>query len=126
RLAGAVVAEEAEDRAGRGLEVEVAHRPVLAEALAEPGGGDADRSLVRDLEDRFRGVYHCFVHRTTTILVRCTKRQGVTSDVRPGSRWQTVTAGATVVAGGHPDRPVADGDTGAPTRRRSSPAPPTA
>ena len=40
-LAGAVVAEQAEDGAGRDVEVEVAQRPQVAEPLAQPGRGDA-------------------------------------------------------------------------------------
>ncbi len=55
--------EEAEDRAGRDLEVEVADRPVLAEALAEALGHDA-RAPFRQRGECFRVVYHCFVHRT--------------------------------------------------------------
>ena len=37
-LAGAVVAEQPEDGAGGDVEVEVAQRPEVAEALAEAGG----------------------------------------------------------------------------------------
>ena len=50
RFPGAVVAEQAQHRAGGDAEVEVPQRPLLAVALAETGGDDATVELaVRDL-----------------------------------------------------------------------------
>ena len=59
RLAGAVVAEQPEHRAGGDVEVEVAQRPEVAEALAEALGGDPAEFFVRCMS--------MFVHRTTKL-----------------------------------------------------------
>ena len=77
-LARAVVAEQPEDRAGGDVEIEVAQRPEVAEALAESRRRErhrvaaaarwpveSDRGLVRML-------YRCFVHSTTNLAVHCT------------------------------------------------------
>ena len=65
-LAGAVVAEQTEDRARRDVEVEVAQRPEVAEALAQARGSMTPRSGSSGLR-RCRMAYGLFVHSTTNI-----------------------------------------------------------
>ena len=120
-LAGAVVAEQAEDGAGGDVEVEVAHRPQLAVALAEAGGDDAvvwcaggEGRLVPPPSTGTPTAAGLLVGCTnvsymvrTTIVVHCTSCQGAT--IRP------IAVGAATTARPSPTRSSA--------RRRCSTAP---
>ena len=75
-LAGAVVAEQAEHRAGSDVEVEVAQGPQVAEALAEAGGDDAAVRLAAPLRHACSyGVpIRSYIVRRT-LAVHCTRWQ---------------------------------------------------
>ena len=84
-LAGAVVAEQAEDGAGRDVEVEVAQRPEVAVALAEAAGDDAAAALGGRAGGRSSVgmLYRCFVHSTTNLAVHCTNGKRAVRSTRP-------------------------------------------
>ena len=86
-LAGAVVAEQPEHRARRDVEVEVAQRPQVAEALAEALGDDAARRRRRAGGRRLSSyaVLTCSYIVRPTLAVHCTTWQPRTSG-RTGRR----------------------------------------
>ena len=72
--------EQPEDRAGRDLEVEVAQRPQVAEALAEPLGDDPGLPFVRCMN-----VCSCIVRPSYQYAVRDVN-EGVAASVKAGER----------------------------------------
>jgi hypothetical protein len=113
RLAGAVVAEQAEDRALRHVEVDVAQRPKIVVAPAEPFGEDAGLVGGCHVAPHSYGV-RLIVRRT--VVVHCTKCQGRNETIAAQSAGAGTTRTSSIPSGRAPSR--AGGVL--PTRARTS------